>query len=135
MKILIGVLLVLHGVIHAILAVIPNPNSDQPEAATFFALWASPWLTERISGRTLKTLAIVLAVVAGIGFIASGLAVLEVVLPHGWWRTLAIGSSAVSLLLCLLFWNRYLVVGPVVALGIIVGVGILGWPSEAMVGY
>ena len=49
--------------------------------------------------------------------IAAGLAMFGILLPHDWWRALAIASSVVSLVLCALFWNTYLIVGPVVAVG------------------
>lgn len=88
-----------------------------------------------LSGRALRTIAIVLAVIAGAGFIAAGLAMFGILLPHDWWRALAIASSVVSLVLCALFWNTYLIVGPVVAVDIIVVVGILQWPAEAALGY
>jgi hypothetical protein len=132
---LIGVLLVLHGLIHGILAVMPNPNAAKPVAATFFSEWANPWLRGALSGRALQTIAIVLAVIAGAGFIAAGLALFDFILPHDWWRALAIASSVVSLVLCALFWNSYLIVGPVVAVGIIVAAGFLHWPTEALLGY
>jgi hypothetical protein len=135
LRILIGILLILHGLINGILAVMPNPNAAKPVAATFFSEWASPWLRSALSGRALQTIAIVLAVIAGAGFIAAGLAMLGILVPHDWWRALAIASSVVSLVLCALFWNTYLVVGPVVAVGIIVVVGLLHWPTEALLGY
>ena len=56
-------------------------------------------------------------------------------LPHDWWRTLAVASSVVSLVLCALFWNGYLIVGPVVVVGIIVVLGFAHWPAEAVLGY
>ena len=59
----------------------------------------------------------------------------DFLLPHDWWRALAIASSAVSLVLCALFWNVYLIVGPVVAVGIIVMLGFVHWPAEAALGY
>jgi len=129
------VTLVLHGLIHGILAVMPNPNAAEPVAVTFFSEWASSWLRGMFSDRALQTLAIILAVIAGVGFIAAGLAMFDVLLPHDWWRTLAIASSVVSLILCVLFWNAYLIVGPVVAIGIIVVVGLIHWPTEVMLGY
>jgi hypothetical protein len=135
LRILIGVLLILHGVIHGILAVVPNPNAAKPVAATFFSEWAGQWLRDMLSGSALQVIAIVLAAIAGVGFIAAGLAMFGFLLPHNWWRALAIASSAVSLVLCLLFWNTYLIVGPVVAIGIIVVVGLIRWPTEAMLGY
>ena len=135
LRILIGVLLLLHGATHGILAVIPNPNAAKPVAATFFSEWAVSWLLGGLSGRALQTIAIALAVIAGVGFFAAGLAVFDFILPHDWWRALAIASSAVSLVLCVLFWNVNLVVGPVVAVGIIVALGFVHWPTEATLGY
>ena len=135
LRILIGVLLLLHGVIHGVLAVLPNPEADQPVAATFFSEWAASWLRGLLSGSALQVIALVLAVIAGIGFIAAGLAMFDVLLPHDWWRALAVAASVVSLMLCILYWNTYLIVGPVVAIGIIVVVGLLRWPAEAMLGY
>ena len=135
LRILIGVLLMLHGAIHGILAVIPNPDAAKPVAATFFSEWARSWLQSGLSGRTLQTIAIALAVIAGVGFFAAGLAMFDFILPHDWWRALAIASSAVSLVLCVLFWNVYLIAGPVVAVGIIVALGFVHWPTEAALGY
>jgi hypothetical protein len=122
-------------VLHGILAVLPNPNAAKPVAATFFSEWASPWLRGALSGGTLQIIALVLAVIAGVGFIAAGLAMFDVLLPHDWWRALAIASSVVSLILCVLFWNAYLIVGLAVAIGIIVVVGFLHWPANAVLGY
>ena len=135
LRIVIGVLFILHGVIHGVLAVVPNPNAAQPAVATFFSEWAGQWLRGMLSGSALQIIAIVLAVIAGAGFIAAGLAMFDFLLPHDWWRALAIASSVVSLILCALFWNTYLIAGPVIAIAIIVVVGLLRWPTEAMLGY
>ena len=135
LRISIGVLLVLHGIIHGILAVIPNPDAAKPVAATFFSEWARPWLQSGLSDRAVQTIAIVLAVIAGVGFLAAGLAMFDRILPHDWWRVLAIASSVVSLVLCALYWNIYLIVGPVVAVGIIVMLGFVQWPTEGVLGY
>ncbi|NIV33964.1 MAG: hypothetical protein GWN58_32320, partial [Anaerolineae bacterium] len=94
-----------------ILAVLPNPEADQPVAVTFFSEWAAPWLRGLLSGSAFQVIALVLAVIAGIGFIAAGLALFDVLLPHDWWRALAVAASVVSLILCILFWNTYLIVG------------------------
>ena len=135
LRILIGVLLVLHGLIHGILAVLPNPDAAKPVAATFFSEWARPWLQSGFSDRTLQMIAIALAAIAGVGFLTAGLALFGLILPHDWWRALAIASSVVSLVLCVLFWNVYLIVGPVVAVGIIVALGFVHWPAEAALGF
>lgn len=86
LRILIGVLLVLHGLIHGVLAVIPNPDAAEPAVATFFSEWARPWLQSGLSGRAAQTIAIVLAVIAGVGFLAAGMAMFDRILPHDWWE-------------------------------------------------
>jgi hypothetical protein len=65
--------------------------------------WAASWLRGGLSGRALQTIAIALAAIAGIGFFAAELAMFGFILPHDWWRALAIASSAASLPLCVLF--------------------------------
>jgi hypothetical protein len=135
LRVLIGVLLLLHGLIHGVLAVAPNPGTSQPVAATFFSGWAGPWLTGRFSADTLKSIALVLAAIAAVGFLLAGWAMFDKLVPHDWWRTLALASSVISLMLCLLFWDRYLIAGPVVAIGIIVALGVIRWPTEALLGY
>ena len=135
LRILIGVLLIIHGVIHWLLAMTPNPEAPEPAVATFFSQWSRPWLRELLSGGAIQAVAVTLAVIAGLGFVAAGMAVLDLVLPHAWWRLLAIGASVVSLILCLVFWKSWLIAGPVVAVGIIVVVGLLNWPVEATLGY
>ena len=135
LRIVIGVLLLLHGLIHLVLALVPNPDADQPAVATFFSGWARPWLRDTLSGGTLQAIPVVLAVLAGLAFIAAGLAMFDFLVPHDWWRIMAIAGSIVSLILCLLFWNTNLIVGPLVAVAILVVVGILHWPGEALLGY
>lgn len=135
LRVVIGVLLLLHGLIHGTMAVVPNPDAAKPVVGTFFSEWAGSWLLGGLPGRALKIIALTLAVVAGVGFFAAGLAMFDSILPHDWWRALAIASSAVSLLLCALFWNLYLIVGPVVAVGIIVALGFVHWPTDVALGY
>ncbi len=54
----------LHGVIHWLLAVMPNPGAVEPAVATFFSEWAKPWLRSSLSPGAIQTVAIVLAVIA-----------------------------------------------------------------------
>jgi len=61
-----------------------------------------------------RTIATALAGTATLGFVAAGLALWGVVVPFGSWRALAIASALVSLLLVALFWDRTLIVGPLI---------------------
>ena len=115
---IVAIFLILHGLVHAILAMVPNPNEPEAGFATFFS---QSWL---LSGLGLpesvgRPIAIFLAAVATIGFIAAGLALLNILVPFEWWRTLAIASAVVSLLLLVVFWNTYLIVGILIDIAIL----------------
>jgi len=60
MKIVVAVFLILHGLVHGILAMVPSPNADEPVFATFFS---NSWLLSRLgfSESAGKLLAFVLA--------------------------------------------------------------------------
>ena len=129
MTTIVAIFLILHGLVHAILAMVPNLHAPEAGSSRFFF---RSWL---LSGLGLpesagKTFAIILSATATIGFIATGLALLDFLVPFDWWRTLAIASAAVSLLLLVIFWNSYLIVGIVIDIVILV-IGIFtNWTPE-----
>jgi hypothetical protein len=61
--------------------------------------------------------------------------------PHEWWRMLAIVSAVVSLIALVLFWNAFIYLFPhkvgAIAVNVAVLVGLLwaNWPSEADIGF
>ena len=122
---------ILHGLTHSIMAMVPSPNAPDAGFATFFSGIGS-WLLTRLglSESTTKMIATVLAVIATLGFVAAGLALFGVLVPFDWWRTLAIASAVVSLLLVLIFWNRYLIVGLLIDGAILVTLLFTDWPPE-----
>jgi len=115
MNIIVAIFLILHGLVHAILAMVPRPDSDEPVFATFFS---ESWLG--FSERIAKPLALLLAAIATFGFVAAGLGLLDILVPFEWWRTLAAASAVVSLLLLVLFWHRYVIAGAVIDVVILV---------------
>ena len=110
MKTVVGVFLVLHGLTHSILAMVPSPKTPNEGFATFFSGIGS-WLLPKLSTPASRALATALAVTATLGFVAAGLALLSVVVPFGWWRALAIAAALVSLLLVGFYWDQLLIVG------------------------
>jgi hypothetical protein len=72
-------------------------------------------------------IATVLSVSAAIGFLASGLGLLGVVIPFAWWRTLAMGSAVVSLGLVVIFWNRYAIASLLINVVILVVLALGKW--------
>lgn len=125
---IVAVFLVLHGLVHSILAMVPSPNTPDAGVATFFPGLGS-WLLTRLglSESTTKTSAILLAVIATLGFIAAGLALFGILVPFDWWRILAIASAAVSLLLVLAFWDMYLIVGLLIDVVVLVTLLFTKW--------
>ena len=120
----LAIFLILHGLVHVILAMAPKPDAAEAVFATFFS---KSWL---LPGANLRYAAFILATAAAVGFIATGLSLLDVLVPIDWWRGLAIASAVVSLLLLLLFWHRYLVVGVAIDLLLLVVVIFTSWSPE-----
>lgn len=124
MQTVVAVVLILHGLVHAILAMVPNPNAPEASFASFFS---QSWLLSRLglSESAGKPIAIILAALATIGFIAAGLGLLGILVPFAWWSGLAIISAVLSLLLLVVFWNSYLIVGVVIDALILMAVVLL----------
>ena len=64
------------------------------------------------------------------GFVATGLALLDILVPFDWWRPLALISAVVSLLLLILFWNRYLIAGVAIDILLLVALFFTNWTPE-----
>ena len=123
MRILIGLLLLIHGLIHiAIYGSSVSGASAAPgqEAFKLVHSWALSPLG--FAGTSLKIVGTPLWVVAGVGFALAGLAVLHVV-PVDWWQGLAVAAAVASLLLFAFFWHPWLIAA--VAADVVVLVGLL----------
>ena len=62
------------------------------------------------------------------GFIASGLAFFDVLIPFDWWRALTIASAMVSLSLLVVFWDMYLIVGVIIDVAVLLVLCFTKWP-------
>lgn len=100
-----------------------TPKYD-PKKAAFDA--SRSWLIgdQRVLAQVLAFTAAALLVVAGIALWAHG----------GWWRpTAVVGLSVSTVLLLLYFTPWYLFILPV-NIALIVGIGLMDWPSKTTVG-
>ena len=128
LKTIVAIFVILHGLTHSIMAMVPNPNAPDAGVATFFSGIGSWLLTGLgLSESTTKTSAILLSVIATIGFVAAGLALFGVLVPFDWWRILAIASAVVSLLLVVIFWHPYLIVGLLIDAAVLVTLIFTKW--------
>lgn len=76
------------------------------------------------------SLAVMLWVVAVLGFVATGLGVFGFPILHDSWRSLAIVSAVVSLLLLALAWHPWLTLGVLIDIGILVALLWGNWLPE-----
>ena len=123
MRIVIGLLLLIHGLIHVAIYSASLSGAAAASGQEAFKLahsWAlGPW---GFSGASLRIVGTPLWIVAGVGFALAGLAVLHV-LPMAWWQGLAVAGAVASLLLIAIFWHPWLAVA--VAADALVLVGLL----------
>jgi hypothetical protein len=134
MRWLIAVLLVVHGLIHAGIATAPDPSKgDSGDPFEFFTGEDRSWLLRLlgVSDSLSWWIAVILIALTTAGFVLAGILLM---LNTPAWREFAIGTSVLSLLFILAFWNRYLPVGVAVNVGIIVALVWANWPTEDMLG-
>ena len=133
-QIVFGVVLIAHGIGHT-LGVIPLFLNVQESWNT-----RSWLLSGRMDGGVVTAIAVVLWLACAFGFVLAGLGVLDLIVPTSWWRPLAVGFSALSLVTLGLFWQGFPVLIPnkvgAIAVNIVLIVGIVfaSWPTEEMVG-
>jgi hypothetical protein len=128
-RILFGVFLVLHGLVHLLYF---------GQSARYFELqpgmvWPhGSWAFSRLLGNeATRNLASILLVPAALGLVAGGTGIL---MGQGWWRAVVIGSAVLSVVIFVLFWDgitRSLpekgVVALVINLAILVALLVLRW--------
>jgi hypothetical protein len=69
-----------------------------------------------------------------LGFVLAGLGIFGVAGLSAIWRTVAIVSSFVSLLLLILFWHPWLPVGVLIDVAILLSIIWAKWPPANLVG-
>ncbi|MCX6025252.1 MAG: hypothetical protein NTY23_03160 [Chloroflexi bacterium] len=97
------------------------------------------WVLGRFMGEpTLRVVSSVFWVVSAMGFVAARIAFLGILLPHEWWRSLALATAVVSLVGLVVFIGNWPAFNTIGALGINVAVLVAllwaKWPPEALIG-
>ena len=144
LRAIIAAIFAFHGVGHA-MGIIPALGvvSIGRPGQGWLKDWSShSWLlTDLLGDAPSRILCILLYGAALIGFLGAALALLGWGIPHGWWRTLAAVSAAISLVAVVLYWNALIFFFPhkVGALAVNVATLVcllaLNWPSEANLGF
>jgi hypothetical protein len=132
LKIVFGIFLIAHGLVHAGLAAAPIPNDPDSKPGAFFTAFSRSWLLPQLglSASVVQWVGIILVVLTTLGFVLAGLGVFGVPGLTAIWRTVAVISACLSLLLLIIFWHLWLVVGVLIDIGILVALLWAKWPPE-----
>ena len=122
-RILVGLFLVAHGLVH-LLYLAPRPEEDQ----SYPFVPETRWITSALGlePARAKTFAGALAVVAAGAFVVAGCAL---IVDAAIWQPAVVVASAISLLLLLLFFHPWLLIG--IALDIVIIASVVRWHVPA----
>jgi hypothetical protein len=136
MKILIGVLLIVHGLIVAGQTA-PGTWIQNPS----WLLWwptalGQSWFLHilRLERAPWTWLAAGAWLIGGILLVAAGLAVLGVVVPSELWRSLAIAGAMLSLAVLIAYWHPFTTIGFLLSAGILISLWWASWPPQHLIG-
>jgi len=136
LKTLIAVFLIAHGLVHAGLAAAPNPNDPDTKPGAFFTSINRSWLLPKLglNAAIVQWIGIILVAFVTLGFVLAGLGVFGVPGLTEIWRTVAVVSASVSLLLLVLFWHPWLIVGVLIDIVTLIALLWVNWPSVDLIG-
>ena len=142
MKILIGILLILHGLIVAgqsagsFGSTLPN-EIQNPAFVSWWPVnmgrsWLFSWLGLE---KTLSVYRIggLLWLVSGIVLVAAGLSILGWIIPSAWWRDLAVAGGAISLFMLAIYLHPLMIMGTASSLAVVVSLLWAKWLPMSMV--
>lgn len=136
LKTALALFIIAHGLVHAILAMAPNPADADAKPGAFFTAAERSWLLPQLglNAATVQWIGIVLVVLSTLGFVLAGLGIFGVAGLSTIWRMVAIFSAWVSLLLLVLFWHPWLPVGVLIDIGALVALLLVNWPPIEVIG-
>jgi hypothetical protein len=140
MKLLISVLLIVHGLIVAgqsagsfgatIPSEVPNPSFVSWFPINMGCSWLFSALglnnsfpAYRISG--------ILWLFGGLMLVAAGLGMFGILVPVVWWRGLALVGAATSLFMLLVYFHPLMIIGTVSSVAVLIAFGWLRWTAAS----
>lgn len=141
MKLLISVLLILHGLIVAGQSGgsfgerIPNEIQNPSFISWFPINMGRSWLFSlfglqnslpayRISG--------ILWLIGGLMLVAAGLGMFGILVPVIWWRGLALAGAATSLFMLFLYFHPLMMIGTASSVAVLIAFGWLRWTAAGL---
>ncbi len=136
LRIGLAIFFIAHGMVHGALAAAPNPADQEARPGAFFTAAERSWLLARLglNASAIRWIGIILVALSALGFILAGLGIFGVAGLSLIWRTIAVISACVSLLLLILFWHPWLPVGVLIDLGTLIALLWARWPPPDLIG-
>ena len=136
LKTALAIFVIAHGLVHAILAIAPNPADPNPIPGEFFTAIDRSWLLPKfgLNAPTIQWIGIVLVALSTLGFVLTGLGIFGVAGLSTIWRAIAIISAITSLLLLVTFWHPWLTVGVLIDIAMLIALMWTNWPSVNVIG-
>jgi hypothetical protein len=108
-RIIVGLVVIAHGIVHPILATVPDAEIDAAPVGSF---WNKSWLL----GETLfvKNAIYTLSGLAALLLLLAGLSLMGVFVPAEWWQVLWVAGAAASGFLLIFFWHPWFFLGLVI---------------------
>jgi hypothetical protein len=130
LRTILGIFLIGHGIAHAGLASAPDPSESESTPGAFFTQKGRSrlFLYFDFDPVLVQRAGIVLAAVSIIGFILAGMGVLGVPGLEIVWGVIALITSVVSLVLLILFWHPWIILGVVIDIVLILLAAFNSWP-------
>ncbi len=133
MRTWVGLLLLAHGLITVGISAGSFAGGEGVPNPAWLSWWpralGQSWLPARFG-----VLGGLLWLAGGLLLIAAGLGLFGIVIPATWWRGLAIGGAAISLVALLLYAHPYYLLGIALNVGILVALLWAKWPSMQAMG-
>ncbi len=130
LRTIFGLFLIAHAVAHGGLAAAPIPDDPDPKTGAFFTEVSRSWLFKKLDldGAIVRKTGIFLVILTVLGFILAGLGGLGVPELNKIWSIAAGLSAGVSLILLILFWHPWLIVGVLIDLVLFLVLFLNKWP-------
>jgi len=127
----LGIFLIAHAIAHAGLTTAPDPSDPESTPGDFFTLKGRSWLFQRIDldSGIVQKIGRILVFISIAGFVLAGLGGLGVPGLRQIWHGLAGTTAIFSLILLLLFWHPWLVLGVVIDIGLVIFTLLGTWPA------
>lgn len=139
-KILLGILFLLHGLISAMQAkgtFNPTRNRPNPDWIGWWRVsFGTSWLIKDTAVKNgLGTVFGFLWIAAGALLFAAGLSLLGIIIPNSLWRTLAGTGASVSLVILFIYVHPFYGIGILANLAILIVLLWMKWPTPVTLGF